>query len=163
MASHLKNNSNIQQGFSLLEVLITMIVVAIGLLGVAGMQVTSLKLAEVAQTRSVGAVLAGDILERIRANAANAVEYTIAIGATATGSTTLAQRDLAAWKQLLADPLRGLPGGDGSILVTESDPARCPVVVGSRPCLDIVVTVRSSEERVRGGSVTRDFVLSSRI
>jgi type IV pilus assembly protein PilV len=163
MASHLKKNSNIQRGFSLLEVLITMIVVAIGLLGVAGMQVTSLKLAEVAQTRSVGAVLAGDILERIRANAANAVDYTIAIGATATGSATLAQRDLAAWKQLLADPLRGLPGGDGSISVTESDPASCPVVVGTSLCLDIVVTVRSSEERIRGGSVTRDFVLSSRI
>jgi type IV pilus assembly protein PilV len=45
-----------QTGFSLLEVLITLVVVALGLLGVAGMQVASIKLADAADVRSRGAV-----------------------------------------------------------------------------------------------------------
>lgn len=57
-----------QQGVSLIEVLITLVILAVGLLGIAGMQVMSVKNTGVAAQRSIAAHQAQDIAERIRLN-----------------------------------------------------------------------------------------------
>ena len=58
-----------QRGFSLLEVMITVFILAVGILGVSGMQLASLKGNQGAYHRSQANFLAADILDRMRANA----------------------------------------------------------------------------------------------
>lgn len=104
-------------GFSLLEVLIALVILSIGLLGLARMQMTGLKYATSAAHRLEGVNLANDILERMRANHAQAVagDYDIRVG-QAPSATGLAQADLEEWKAALA---AGLPEGDGAITVKD--------------------------------------------
>lgn len=55
-------------GFSLMEVLVTVVVVAIALLGMAGLQFTGLKASSEAHEYTLASQLAQDIMERIQAN-----------------------------------------------------------------------------------------------
>ena len=55
-------------GFTLIEVLIAMLVLAVGLLGLAGLQATSLRNNQSAYNRSQATQLAYDIADRMRAN-----------------------------------------------------------------------------------------------
>lgn len=57
-----------QAGFTLVEVLVTLVVFAFGMLGVAGLQVISLANMDSAQHRSVASLKAGEMAERMRAN-----------------------------------------------------------------------------------------------
>ena len=59
---------NKNTGFTLIEVLIAMIILAVGLLGLAGLQATSLRNNQSAYNRSVATQLAYDIADRMRAN-----------------------------------------------------------------------------------------------
>ncbi len=56
------------RGFTLIEVLVTLVVLAIGLLGLAGLQASSLKHNNNAYQRTQATFLAYDILDRMRAN-----------------------------------------------------------------------------------------------
>jgi type IV pilus assembly protein PilV len=103
-----------ERGTTLIETLVALLVLSIGLLGIAGMQMTSLQNNRGAHLRSQAQVLAYDIADRMRANRTAAITglgYTIGFGATATGSTVMAA-DLNTWKQSLAITL---PAGDGQI------------------------------------------------
>ncbi len=55
-------------GFTLIEVLIAMLVLAVGLLGLAGLQATSLRNNQSAYNRSQATQLAYDLADRMRAN-----------------------------------------------------------------------------------------------
>ncbi len=113
-----------QQGFSLLEVLIAVVILSVGLLGLAGMQVTSLKYVTSSLQRTQATSLAYDMLDRIRANPdATNIEYTTALGTpastyvsdclSATCTTTeMATFDLFEWKTAIEALL---PGGTGSV------------------------------------------------
>ncbi|NIB40252.1 type IV pilus modification protein PilV [Pseudomaricurvus alkylphenolicus] len=57
-----------QAGFSMIEVLITLVILSVGLLGVSAMQLTSLKVNHGAYSRSQAVILANDIIDRMRAN-----------------------------------------------------------------------------------------------
>jgi len=54
-----------QRGFTLLEVLIAIVVLAVGLLGVAAMQVKALKSAHLAYQRSIATLAAQDAVEQL--------------------------------------------------------------------------------------------------
>lgn len=107
------------RGFTLIEVLVAVVVLALGLLGVAAMQRVSLKASGTALHRSYATFYAYDIVDSMRANRPAAVEwdaYDIDFGdAASTG--TVAGDDLVAWKAALA---RDLPGGDGAIAVDKA-------------------------------------------
>ncbi len=60
--------SNRQSGFTLIEVLVTLILMAIGLLGVASMQLYALKNNDSAYLRSQASLYANEIMDRMRAN-----------------------------------------------------------------------------------------------
>lgn len=103
-------------GFTLLEVLIAILVLAIGLLGLAGLQVAGLRADHSAFHRSQAVMLAYDILDLLRANRQDARDgaYNLPLDADApTGSSRSAQ-DLNRW---LAELANRLPQGDGAVTV----------------------------------------------
>jgi type IV pilus assembly protein PilV len=112
-------------GFTLIEVLVAVIILAIGLLGLAGIQTVGLKNNQSAYARSQATQLAYDIADRMRANVAGVATYTTtdptdatetASCSTATGCTAaqMAQTDLFQWNATLTDIL---PSGSGTIAV----------------------------------------------
>ncbi len=102
-----------QGGTTLVEALAALLILSIGLLGVAGLQISALRANHGALLRSQATELAHDITDRMRANrtAALAGDYSIALGSTPSG-TALSDIDLIAWKQTLGVVL---PGGDGAV------------------------------------------------
>lgn len=100
-------------GFSLLEVLIALLILSIGLLGIAALQTVSLRSNHGAYQRSQATFLAYGIIDSIRANRDAALNdgYDIAIGATNTG-TGIAGTDINTWRGNIRELL---PDGDGSI------------------------------------------------
>ena len=57
-----------QRGFSMIEVLISLIVIGVGLLGLSGLQIASVKGTNNAHSRNVATLLAFEIADRMRAN-----------------------------------------------------------------------------------------------
>jgi type IV pilus assembly protein PilV len=108
-----------QRGFTLIEVLITVLLLSIGLLGLASLQTVTLQRGNGSAQRVEAVNHAYDILDRMRANRARARagDYDVGIGEALSGSTTAAT-DVTAWKAALA---AALPGGDGSVLVNDDD------------------------------------------
>lgn len=108
-----------QRGFSMIEVLIAVLILAIGLLGMAHMQASGMRSTHGAYLRTQATFLAGDILDSMRANVtpARAGSYDVAFGGAGTGGTVEGD-DLIAWKAALT---AALPAGDGQITTTGSD------------------------------------------
>lgn len=104
-----------QGGFTLIEVLVTVVVVTFGLLGFAGLLTKAIMSNRQATQRSDATILAYDMTERMRVNrvAALAGAYNLAMDSSPSGAS-VAGTDLADWVSLIADVL---PGGDGSVSV----------------------------------------------
>lgn len=98
------------RGFSLLEVLVTILVLSIGLLGVAAMQAFSLKANQSANFRTQATALANMIVERMRAHGGGALNTTVAY--YGTGSDARAIDDLDKWQIAIG---RQLPNGVGKL------------------------------------------------
>jgi type IV pilus modification protein PilV len=107
--------TNLECGFSLFEVLITVVVVSIGLLGVAGLQFAGLRAANNAQQHTLAVYLLQDIAERIHANlGSNYGGITLDNGGTITGvscdagndcdSPTMLNYDKDQWMQMINKP-----------------------------------------------------------
>lgn len=113
-----------QGGFTLIEVLVSALILAIGLVGVAGLQAMSLKNNQAAYMRSQATALAYGLADRMRSNvvAANAGSYAPGAAAvrssctTATGCSAqqLAQNDMSEWQTALAG---NLPMGTGFVCI----------------------------------------------
>jgi type IV pilus assembly protein PilV len=116
----------------MLEVLIAIVVIAFGLLGVAGLQVLALKNNQSASSRLIATTLANDMVDRVKTNAlgasdrhyhspdTNAYTTKVAECLSAGGCTPeqLAQNDRFEWAQLVA---AALPGGR-AIVCLDSTP-----------------------------------------
>lgn len=103
-----------QRGIALIEVLIAMLVTAIGILGVVSLQVVSLKTAQNATLQAQANVLGYDMLDRLRANStlAKAGSYNLADDAdTPTGTTAIQDIDRRQWRTMLANSLPAAADG----------------------------------------------------
>lgn len=107
-------------GFTLLEVLIAVVVLSIGLLGLAGLQTTGLRNNQDAYVRTVATTLANDMADRMRANMAgfnagnydnNAAQSAICETNSGCSPQAMAQHDTFLWNQALA----ALPSGQGDV------------------------------------------------
>ena len=130
---------NRESGFSLIEVMVTLALVSVAALGMAGLQTVTLRASNTALVESQAVTLAQDIIERVRANPAG--DYQVALNQTlsnqvsvcrGTGAncdaTAMAGYDLMHWKCSLGSPairqscinqgIAGqLPQGDGTIQI----------------------------------------------
>lgn len=113
----------VQKGFSLLEVLVTILVLSLGLLGMAALVTTGMRSNNVAQFRSIATQQTLDIADRMRANLAGvrAGSYdNLAAGIPASNDCTavectaaqMAAFDHMQWNTANA---RFLPGGRGTV------------------------------------------------
>lgn len=145
-----------QSGFTLLEVLVAMLVLSIGLLGLAGLMASSMRNNQSAYHSTQATWLAYDILDRMRANRAGALagEYAAAnaLGSPATCSTTaptgsIAARDIGGWKNMIAC---ALPVGDGAIIVTPANRR-------------VSVTVQWNDSRATNGVSNRQLTVESQL
>ena len=135
-------------GFTLLEVMIALLVLSIGLLGIAALQANSLRTNHGAYQRSQAIFLAYDMMDRLRANrtAALAGQCDIALGATLAG-TDMCDVDVTDWQNNFVGAL--MPVGQGFI--------DCTTTAGV-----CVVTVQWDEGR-QGGSATTNFTITADI
>ena len=65
-------------GFTLIEVLIALIILSVGMLGIAGLYVHSMQAGRTSMLRHNAVTLAGDIADRIRANPIAGATYALA-------------------------------------------------------------------------------------
>lgn len=125
---------NSEQGFTLVEVLVAMVVLSISLLGVANLQLTGLRLAQDGIHRTQAAMLAFDMSQRILANrlanqtgnnlyAGNsATSYAVDCSAADCTDAEMADYDTVVWQQMIQARIptgnSGLVAGTGSYTTT---------------------------------------------
>jgi type IV pilus assembly protein PilV len=113
-----------QSGFTMLEVLVAIVVLAFGLLGLAGLQADGLRNNTSAYLRSQATLLAYDMLDRMRANmqGVESGDYDNLLNTTPTNPncistgcsvSQIAQHDAFEWSQHLSTTL---PSGQGRVI-----------------------------------------------
>ena len=113
------------RGFSLLEVLVAIVVLGIGLLGMAALQAFSLKANQSASFRTRATALAYRIVEEMRAHGGGALNTAVAY--YGTGGDTRATEDLQKWNAAIANELPDgvgnidFPGGKVKVTITWTD------------------------------------------
>ena len=125
--------------------MVAVVVLSIGLLGLAGLQATGLRHNQSASFRSTATVLAYAITDAMRANRTAALDgkYVIAMTDAAPSGTPIPEVDLSNW---LGELARRLPKGDGAIGITGN-----------------VVKVTVQWDDSRGVSALQEFVMESQL
>ena len=127
-----------QKGLSLLEILVTVVILSVGLLGLASMQLQGTQSNQSAWMRSQASFLAYDIIDRMRNNRALAINqssYKIVLGdkfsTPSTNCTTadctpaqMAEFDVYEWDTAVKQTL---PDGEGEITF-ETGASGSPIV-----------------------------------
>jgi len=100
-------------GMTLIEVLVTLVIISVGLLGVAALQLTTVRNNYDAYVRSQAAVMASDMLDRMRANRADAMNNLYNADFGEVPGDTSAGREIVQWRRTLVAQLG--PEADGQI------------------------------------------------
>jgi len=140
-----------QSGFTLLEVLVAIVVISLGLLGLAGLQAATLRNNQIAYYRGIAIQQTYDMADRIRANQAgvtagayNNLTATIPTDPNCvTNTCTAANMAVADHSQWNNNNARMLPAGTGT------------VVAAGGGAFDITV---SWNENTEAGSTAQQFV-----
>ncbi len=153
------------EGFTLLEVLIAMLVFAIGLLGVAGLQAAGMRFVQGSQFRGVALAQAESMVERMRANPRAVIAGDYHMGTRQTNAAKdcdivacspaeLANFDLVVWEQGTAEDTSGantsvLPQGTGLVCRGEARADwTCETLSDTKPFY--TVNLRWVERAIRG-------------
>jgi len=136
-----------QLGFTMIETLVSLLIISVGILGFALLQVESLKAAKTATERSRAVHFATDMMDRIRANKASVTDYAVTIDGPGTIPSTvcadpaatpaltigspnactgaeMAAYEIWQWRTAVQDAIYGLgnDNGEAGITVTGTDP-----------------------------------------
>lgn len=142
-----------QNGFSMIESLVAIVITALGILGILGVQMRTLSDAQNGVRRAQAIRLIEDLSERIKVNptalsAAVMANYRVATPgpiatfpacATACTPAQLAQHDIARWKQQV---INTLPGGDAVVFASADE-----VDVNNQRQLGVMVSWTLKENR----------------
>lgn len=135
-------SASAQRGVSLLEVLIAVVVLSIGLIGMAGLQMSALRNNQSAFDRSIAILHINSAADILRADI-NAVRT-----GPAVPTSTFIDNALKAWQERLAAQL---PGAVGSI-------DQCETSTGSPPTTRCVVTITWDDSMGIEGSDEQSLV-----
>lgn len=131
-----------QRGVSLIEALVALLVLALGIMGMAGIQTRTLVESRTTNSRAIALQMASDLLDRMQANVGVRLTpppvnpYITNWGAPVAGAdcfavacnaANLASFDLNQWKTTLA---RLLPAGDARVFQSTTDPTQFGVLIG---------------------------------
>ena len=138
-------SSNKQSGAGMVEVLVALVVISVGMLGIAALYVTTLQAKTTSLSRMNAVNLAYDLADRIRANRDGAASYVVANGLTVTSpaqncrsgtdcsTDEMAAQDLWEWRNLLTSTTTGLPGNVTAVVEqTAAATATTPLVLTIR-------------------------------
>lgn len=140
------SSPNRMRGIGLIEVLVSVLVLGVGLLGIAAMQAMALRGGQGSLESSQAMMQTSAIVEAMRSNRANAAAYNMpAMTCAAPAGGTLAQNDLRQW---ILDLKRTM--GSGLI-----DTTTCGQITGCPNAC--VITVQWNDTRA-GGGATRTVV-----
>ena len=128
-------------GFSMIEVLVTLAIISLALLGTAGLQAYSMRLNQGGQFRTQAVFLAADLAERLEANKPGAVagNYVVATSSVANllstactdaacSATAMATYDLSQWQNVVAATL---PQASWSVAqTTAGNPSTYTITIG---------------------------------
>jgi len=110
-------------GFSLIEVLIALVIMSVGMLGIAGLYVEGLRAGRTSNFRHQAVTLASDVADRIRANPRAGVDYegpggdnNCVLGNVDCNPAQMAANDIQLWKDQASDMLP-----QGTIKITYDD------------------------------------------
>jgi len=106
------------EGFTLVEVMVALVILSVGLLGLAGLQARGLSSSTDASLRSQATLYIYDMAERMRTNREAAISstqpYEIDFGDSPSASLpSLVKADLQSW----LDQLATLPKGQGAVAI----------------------------------------------
>jgi len=155
--------NKIQSGFTLLEVMVAIVVLSLGLLGLAGLQAASLRNNQTAYYRGIATQQAYDMADRIRANLAGvrAGNYSNLDSTTpanpgcfTTGcsAANMAVTDHSQWNTVNAALL---PNGVGTVRCADGAAGAGCIAATGNWVFNITV---SWTERTEAGSGTQSFV-----
>lgn len=148
MSQHRKNRAGSKQaGFSMLEVLVTILIMSVGLLGLAGLTAASMRNNHGAYHRTQAVWLAYDVADRMRANRGTAIGggYNIALNTAAPAGAAVNQIDLQQWVARVG----ALPNGTGSVNVAADR--------------TVTIIVQWNDSRASGGVVAQQFQVDTRL
>jgi type IV pilus assembly protein PilV len=163
-------------GFNLIEVMIAVVLLSLGLLGMALLQSTALRAGQSSSERTVATMLAYQLLDMVRTNRVQAASYnlitaadfTAAIaaengrsgfcGPAATPPTPQWQADRDAW---VCAAVRALPNASGSVTVTGAVNAVAgPPAVPASPG-QITVTLSWIDDRTTVPQTRQTFTVTT--
>jgi len=121
------------RGFSLIEVLIALVIMSVGMLGIAGLYMHSMQAGRTSIFRHQAVTLAGDVADRIRANPQGQANYMTAGanfncvgGGIDCSPAEMAQNDVLLWDQQAAG---SLPNGAVNIVFVDGSPDTYQITV----------------------------------
>ncbi len=140
----------LQRGISLIESMVAIVVMALGILGILGVQMRTLADTQTGVRRAQAIRLIEDLSERMKVNP-NALgslgNYTTGWGAPGTpvvnckvsacGTAQLAQYDITQWKQSV---LNALPSADANVFVVADE-----TIANNRRQLGVMISWRENE------------------
>lgn len=130
-----------ESGFTMLEVLVALVIISVGLLGLAGMQAVAVNNTNTSRMRGIAAIQAESLAAAMHANPSywQNITGTVTQGTVPTagscGSTTctasqMAGYDVSQWQSNLSSNQMALPSASGTFSCTAStasSPAVCTV------------------------------------
>jgi type IV pilus assembly protein PilV len=152
-----------QAGFTLIEAMVAAVILAIGLLGLAGMQGISLSknvdAHEMARVTNINA----DLMERIKFNRGRALAYHLIDTQNAAtqppATEPMARGDYTQWQTLLNNSRLANARGLVTVVRLDPDPVLTPITL-NRFAVTVVINWTTTDALARGKSVTFGAVLA---